>query len=292
MYKKKILLTGSGGMLGSRVFQELLLNPAYTVFTVGRVSRGENSFACDLSDPIAFADVLESVAPDIVIHCAANVNLGSCEREKAYTYGLHVLSSRLIASRKSIQRSIFISTDSVFDGLEGNYTEKSAVTPLNYYALTKALGEECFFNASHAALVIRTNIIGFNSPLNSSLFEWAWENLAAGKKITGYKNVFFNPLYVGTLAKIIIQLLNSSLTGVVHTGCREGLSKYEFIRKIAEVFELPLDNISGSELDVSEGEIRRPLNTILATRNVENLLGIEMPDITAELMAIKRDSRK
>lgn len=275
-------------MLGSRVFETLSNNPLYTVYSVGRSGTGKHHLACDLSDIRRFSKVLDELSPDVVVHCAANVNLENCEKEKDYTYKLHVAASRVISSNKHIKKSVFISTDSVFDGQKGRYKEEDFVGPLNYYALTKALAEESFLNAAHESVILRTNIFGFNRTLRSSLFEWAWHNLENNKQISGYRNVLFNPLYVGTLARIVEQLLENGALGLFHVGSAEGLSKYDFIVKIAEAFNFPQTLVKESVAE-NNGPVLRPLNTILDVSLIQSRYGITMPDINAELSQLFND---
>lgn len=294
MKAQKILITGATGMLGSKIWDELQQEGQANLFAVGRSASHHNSnfIACNLADPVAFRQILDELKPDVVIHSAANVNLNDCEKEKAYTYQLHVLASRVIASCKYIKKSIYISTDSVFDGITGNYREDDYVAPLNYYALTKALGEEAFANASHPSIVLRTNIFGFSKPLRSSLFEWAWANLNDNQVIAGYSNVFFNPLYVGSLAKIVNQLLHQEeATGILHVGTRHGLSKYEFISKVADIFNFSPSLIRSGLAD-NNGAIKRPMNTILNTDKVETEYKIAMPEIEQELLNLFQDFKR
>lgn len=273
-------------MLGYRVYKTITANTAHQVFTLGRSAfQHQNHIQCDIADGQALARILKDISPDYVVHCAANVNLESCEREKDYTYRLHVVSSRIIASDKNIARSIFISTDSVFDGKEGSYTEDKFVAPLNYYALTKALAEECFLNAAHPSVILRTNMFGFNNPVKQSLFEWAYSNLKKNVVISGFSNVYFNPLYIGTIAKIVEQLLMQEQTGLVHIGCKNGISKYEFLLKVATVFGFPHSLIQEVQAQ-NNNNIQRPFNTILSTQHFETISGRKPPDIDAELQQL------
>ena len=291
MHPIKILVTGATGMLGIRILKLLKSNPAYHVFSIGRSGSGSDHITCDITDIEVFAGIIEKLCPDYIVHCAANTDIQHCEKEKDYTYKLHVLTSRLIASCTNLKKSVFISTDSVFDGSKGDYKENDFIAPLNYYALTKALAEECFINASHPSIVLRTNMFGFNEPAKSSLFEWAWNSLNQGKEISGYNNVFFNPLYVGTIAQIIVAVLENDITGLLHIGSSEALSKYAFIQKIADIFDFPRALIKPFQAD-DKGVLKRPLNTTLNTQYFQETSGITLPDIDIELMKLAGDFKK
>jgi len=279
-------------MLGGRILKLLKSNPTYEVFSIGRSAlNGGNHVSCDISNIPAFTRVLKELSPDYIVHCAANVNLENCEKEKEYTYRLHVVTSRVIASSSNVKKSIFISTDSVFDGKIGNYKEDDFVSPLNYYALTKALAEESFLNARHPSIVIRTNMFGFNSPPGNSLFEWAWNSLNKGNEISGYSNIHFNPLYVGTIAKIVAYLLKDDLTGLLHIGCIEGLSKHSFILKVADLFDFPHSLIKSSYA-ANNGPISRPMNTILNVQAIQEKGIVVLPTIEEELAELNKDFRE
>jgi dTDP-4-dehydrorhamnose reductase len=286
-------LTGSTGMLGTHVYRRLLMNADLEILTIGRTrpAGDRNFYECDLTDIAAFSKIIDETKPECVIHCAANVNVNGCETDRDRTYRLHVETCAVLASRAFIKRNVFISTDSVFDGTKGNYVPTDTKNPLNYYALTKSMGEDKLLEAKNTALIIRTNIFGYRLPFQKSLFEWAYRSLKNGDKTPGFGNVRFNPLYVGTLAKLIAgtALSPSMQPGVYHFGCTDNISKFDFIHGLASAFNLDNSLIVKTTAANEIGGVRRPMDTTLETASSAKLAGISLPSFSQEMKSLSND---
>ncbi len=264
---QKILITGATGMLGSKIAEYLSKTEKYKVFVTGRksINNAYDYTQADLLNAEERNNLLHHVQPDVIVHCAANVNLNDCELNPENAYKIHVhTSEQLAAYNPENCKIIYISTDSVFDGNKKNYTEEDKPAPLNIYAETKFKGEHAVAETNFNHLILRTNIYGFNSAANNnSLFEWIYKNLSAGNAITGFTDIIFNPLYTGQVADIIINCLEKNLTGVFHAGCEEEISKYTFAKKIAGAFSLDKSLIQPGNSNSVSSTLKRPKNTTL-----------------------------
>lgn len=277
----RILISGSTGMLGSYVVRCLRSSShKFEVFTTSRKEiNGVNHFAADLTNKTEISRILREVQPEVIVHCAAIVNILKCEEDKEYANLVHVEVTDTLANFPSVREFIYISTDSVFDGQKGNYHENYHVNPLNYYAQTKYEGELVALKSNKKCAVLRTNIIGFNDPPGSSLFEWAIRNLLDNRSITGYENVYFNPLYCDDLASVIHDLMRIDYEpGVYHVGAKGGISKYEFLKYVKSSIAVDIGNVMVGKLENIPPKIIRPLNTILNTDRIDKL-GIILPSI-------------
>lgn len=279
---KKILLTGATGMLGNMLYKHLITrtDDAYHIFTLSTSAYplSSNHTILDLTDADALSSFLEQNSFDIAIQCAAFVNLNFCKSEPEKTHALHAFSTELIC--KSIPEVYYISTDSVFDGIEGNYIESDETAPVNAYAESKLEGEKKTLMYAKKPYVLRCNIFGFHEPaMKGSLFEWAYSELKNGKPVNGFSNVHFNPLYTGSLATMIGNFIeNENAAGIYHFGSAGKLSKYDFLLKVAQYFDFDASLITPLELEPFALGVRRPLNTTL---NVDKLSksGIHIPTI-------------
>lgn len=168
----RILVTGSNGMLGSDIVK-IFLNNNYKVFGIDKndnINNNINFYKMDLTNLIELKKVLRNINPDLIIHTAAFVDVNFCENNIQKAIDLHVVVTRILA--KFGCQMIYISTDSVFNGIKGNYTEDDIPDPLNVYARTKLLGEFATLSNNKKATVIRTNIFGFHKDkLRNSLAE-------------------------------------------------------------------------------------------------------------------------
>lgn len=289
----KILITGLSGMLGSAIYEVLSdSNSSNNFYGISRslsrkISDVELYFA-DLSQPSQIKGIEWCDDMDVVIHCAANVNLNDCEVFKSDTYNLHVIATRMLSEVFEKAKFIYISTDSVFGGNASWYSEEDYTYPQNFYAYTKFLGES-EIRASSKYLVLRMNMYGFSKGSSGkSLFEWGYNSLQRGKMINGFDNVIFNPLSIFQLADIIRELIHCETeNGIYHLGINEGVSKYDFLVKIAEVFNFDKRLIHRVSYEPENNEIRRPLNTTLSISKVSNYIDIKRFSLTSGLEEIK-----
>jgi dTDP-4-dehydrorhamnose reductase len=291
--KPKMLITGSTGMLGSHIFRFVTNLAGYEIHAIGRSNPQniKNFIACDLTNLSQFEITVDHLRPDFVIHCAANVNVNACENDRDRTYDLHVGTSAILASKPFIRQTILVSTDSVFNGKEGDYKPRDEKDPLNYYAITKSLAEDQFIKSSGNSVILRTNIFGCNTPLKGSLFEWAYKALRNQETISGFTNVFFNPLYVKSLAKFIVDSIVAKPVnpGIYHFGSADFISKFDFISLIASVFNFDHSLIKPIVANHEIGGVARALNTTLNTAETQNELGLKFPSVKQDLTSLYND---
>jgi dTDP-4-dehydrorhamnose reductase len=272
----KILLTGVTGMLGRQVYKTFK-NQKNIVLGIARnrknLELGNDIVIGDLTDKQFVKNIAISFNPDVVIHTAANVNVNSCDVDKKYTHLLNSESAGLLAKSCRDATFVYISTDAVYDGKIGNYDENSLTNPLNYYAISKLNGEKLVTDATNKAYIMRLNIYGFHNPTGQSLFEWAINNLRDGKEIVGFKNVFFNPLYTNQVAHIIEKTIIDQVPfGTYHLGADSYISKYDFLIKIAERFNLDKSLIDGVNVNNNSMGVVRAMNTTIKNNKIKLFL--------------------
>lgn len=275
----KTLITGAYGLLGDKVVGQIAKDPAYKVIGLVRNEIFENNIkgveyvSVDLTDTIALNKMLKLLRPDLIIHCAANVNLVDCEINRKYTFDLHVSATKTLSACYGLKKFIYISTDSVFDGKTGDYNENSFTNPLNYYAKTKLDGENVALKSFDKTVVIRTNIYGLNSKLKNSLAEWALKNLKKKNEINGFTDVIFNPVSTNQLSNAIKKIAETPYTGIINVGSDKYISKFQFLAMIALESGENIDLVKSSKSESLHSSLQRPLNTTLNTANFEDRFG-------------------
>jgi len=164
------------------------------------------------------------------------------------TFFPHFLSK---LSLKNGYKFIHISTDCVFDGKKGNYSEKDAHTETGMYGVSKSLGEP------QLATIIRTSIIGENSNYQTGLLEWLIS--MKNKQVDGYKDHYWNGVTCLTLARIIDTIIDQNLywKGLRHIFSPDSISKHDLCKLISDTYCLDLDIRS-----VEKGYINRILTSI------------------------------
>jgi dTDP-4-dehydrorhamnose reductase len=273
----RILVTGASGLLGLNLC--LHLAEEHRVFGVVHTQKlVEPPFQTIdheiMNDPL-FESLIKKSKPDLLIHCAAMANVDLCESypEKAEQINA-ILPGNLAAMCKKLGiRFIHISTDAVFDGKMGDYTENDPPNPLSVYAQTKFKGENLVFAEFTDAIIARVNFYGYSLSGKRSLAEFFLNNLKAGKSINGFVDVMFCPLYVTDLVDTLMLMVAKELKGLYHVVSPESLSKYAFGVKIAEKFGLDKTHIQPKSVsEVGLLAARSPRLTL----KIEKLKAVEI----------------
>lgn len=276
IYVKNVLITGISGMLGMAVFRHFKQLNSYKIFGISRNKNFRLEGVEILNGDLTSKDFLYSIQSlkfNSIIHCSAEVNVNLCEIDKELAYKANVYATELLFSLLDSDNYIYISTDAVFDGKMGNYTEDSLVNPLSYYAETKLLGEEVVKNNTINHYILRTNIYGFNVQMKKSLFEWGYTELKDGKIINGFSNMYFNPMYVGQLAEIIEKIVASDIEyGIYNVATNEKISKYDFLLKIKKEFNFSEQEVNRIEFNQNDFVALRALNTTLDNSKIRIVL--------------------
>ena len=290
----RILITGASGLLGLNLALELCRQ--HTVFgTANQHTLHTDAFhgiQTDLLVPGALENLFEQTMPDWVIHCAALANLEACETDPALASQLNTELPRRLAqlctkTRRDVTRGgarlVHISTDAVFDGSRGNYTETDAPSPLGVYARTKLEGEWAVAEADPSAIIARVNLFGWSMGGRRSLAEFFFNNLSAGKQVKGFTDVIFCPLLANDMAHILVCMLELGLSGVYHTVGGECLSKYEFGVRLAKRFGLDPGLITPTSVQQGGLSAARAPNLSLRTEKLAAALGAPLPSLSPAL---------
>ena len=181
----------------------------------------------DLLDFDAVRREFQKDRPQLVIHCAAVSTIGGTEADPNRARRLNVEATRLLAELAAEVRFIFFSTDLVFDGRKGNYTEADSPNPLHLYGETKAAAEEIVLkNSRH--LVVRTSINGGVSRTGNRGFnEQLRLSLRAGKPMKLFTDEFRSPIPAVETARAVWELAGKSCTGIYHVAGAKRLSRWQ-----------------------------------------------------------------
>ena len=283
----RILITGASGLLGVNLALEAARG--HTVFGVVNTRQlNTDAFTvlqADLLESGAVDRVLDQAQPDWVIHCAALANLEACEQNPDLARELNTGLPRVLASRcrKGGARLLHVSTDAVFDGHRGGYTEEDAPNPVNLYARTKLQGERAVLEADPGAIVARVNLFGWSLSGERSLAEFFFNNLQAGNRIMGFTDVNFCPLLTNDLAQVFMHMLQKELQGLYHVVNPSCLSKYDFGVAIARKFGFDPALIAPTSVrDAGLGATRSPQLTLKIDKLIHDL-DATPPDISTSL---------
>lgn len=178
---------------------------------------------------------------------------------------------------------VHVSTDAVFDGLRGNYSETDAPNPVGVYSRTKLEGEQAVAETYPEAIIARVNLFGWSLSGDRSLAEFFFNHLSQGNRVMGFTDVYFCPLLANHMADILVDMLESNLSGIYHVVCPESLTKYDFGVRLAQRFGLDESLITPTAVSQAGLAARRSPNLTLRVDKLIRALGSKIPDITMGL---------
>lgn len=292
----RILVTGASGLLGTNLALEA--SRQHTVFGVTNKVRLTTSvftsLQADLLAPGSCQRLLNEIQPDWVINCAALADIDACERHPEQAEQLNSVVPAKLADyvARGGARLLHVSTDAVFDGKKGNYTELDPPNPLSVYAATKLKGEQAVLDANPQTLVARINLIGWSSGGKRSLAEYFFYNLRSGNLVNGFTDVFFCPLHANEVARIFLKLLALETKGLFHVVSSECLTKYDFSQRIAQKFKLDGNLVTPISVTKSGLAAERSTRLTLNTVKLEKTLGYPPPDTDSAINEFYDQFRK
>jgi len=283
-----ILVTGASGLLGvNLVTTARNMNRPVTGTCHRHVLHIPGVFMqpLDLTDLHATRQLIAKLRPEAIIHCAAVTDMDWCEDHPKETDLINVQTSAALAeiARELNAQFIYVSTDAVFDGHRGHYSEDDAPAPLSVYAKSKGRGEQEVLQRCSTALIVRVNIYGWNARPKQSLAEWMLDQLQTKRHLNGFVDVYFCPLLANDLAEILLAMLDRGLSGVYHVVGSERISKYEFGKRVAVTFGLDPDSVSPVRIAESKLRALRPRDVSLNTDKICRALGHPTPGVDAGL---------
>ena len=269
------LITGASGFLGANAVR--VLSPAHDV--VGLVRDVNASPWCDqkVTADLLAIDALEravhEVEPDVVLHCAALADHRLCETDEVLAMRVNAQASGVLAAAACAAGAAFvqISTDAVFSGDRGWYSEDEPVSPNSAYGRSKAAGEEAVLAAHPSAVIARTNFFGWSPSGHRSILEFFVREVGAGNQVPGFSDYTVTSLFVENVVESIERIVDAGESGVFHVVARDAMSKFDFGRLVAA--EFGLDDSLINESAVEGG----PKDLSLRSERLAGLRGAPMP---------------
>ncbi len=273
----KILISGASGLLGtalSKDFSEAGYK-VYSGFLTHKPKFG-TPIRINITDEREVYNIAKRLKPNVIINSAALTNVDTCETKKDLAWKINVDGTKnlLKYAEKTGAKFILISTDYVFDGEKGLYTEEDMPNPINFYGYTKLKAEEIVMRNYDNYLIVRTSVI--YGPIPSSgkknFALWIFENLKLGKKIKIIVDQWNSPTLNINLSKMILEAVEKDLSGIYHFAGNDRVSRYEFALEFASVFGLDKNLIEEIRMDEINWRARRPKDSSLNVSKAKKIL--------------------
>lgn len=302
----KLLVIGGSGLLGYKI-AELAAREHETFFTYNyRPATIENTtgLKLDKCDRTGTSEMIRKIKPDVVVDTAAQHNVDYCETHKEEAWKVNVEGTKNVVDgcRQAGAKMVFLSTDYVFDGTKGRYSEQDQPNPINYYGKTKLEAENLLKNAGIPTTIARTSVIyGWNpseiaglkssSGKSANFVIWALGKLKAGEEVKTVTDQYSSPTLADNLAEALLAIALSDEQGVYHTAGRSCLNRYDFTLKIAQVFGFNSDLIKPVTSEAFKQAAQRPMRCCLDVSKTEQTFNVKLLDAESGLHKMKTQSK-
>ena len=279
----KVLITGSNGLLGQKLLHKLREDKGINLIAI---SRGENRvsekngyiyFDLDITDNNAVEKVIVDQMPDVVINTAAMTNVDMCEDKKDACDALNVNAVQYLADacQEINAHLIHISTDFIFDGEDGPYTEEDKPNPLSYYGLSKLKSEQLLQVHMVKWTILRTIVVfGTGERLSKeNIVLWAKGALEKGDSLNIIDDQFRAPTLAEDLADACILAIKKTAYGIFNVSGKETMSIYEMVERIRKYYGLNNTNLNRISTSTLDQKAKRPPRTGFILNKAKSILG-------------------
>jgi dTDP-4-dehydrorhamnose reductase len=269
-------ITGATGLIGNYLVQTApRLAPRWRLRALTRDQ-------LDLLDADAVRREFQKDQPRLVIHCAAVSTVAAAQKNPDLARRVNVDVTAFLAGLAADIPFVLFSSDLVFDGRKGNYTEADAVNPLHIYGETKAAAEQIILkNSRHT--VVRTSLNGGASRAGNRGFNedlrLVWQT---GRSVNFFTDEFRCPIFAGETARAVWELVNQRRTGLFHVAGAEKLSRWQIGQLMAARWPQLNPKITPGSAKNFPGP-PRALDTSLNITKVQKVLSAPLPGLTGWL---------
>lgn len=289
---RKLMVTGYGGFVAGSTVWQALRDGGWDVYALSLIEAPEERehFHClqfDLCDAGKLKEVFHAVKPDAVVHTAALADIDYCQNNQADAERINVGVTRELAGlcADTGTKLIACSTDSVFDGRKGMYTEEDEPTPVNFYAETKAKTEQIVRDmvpngvVTRLSLVMGLPVLGAGNSFLAKTFD-AWKK---GEQTKFPENEIRTPADVITVGRAFLELAGGDFTGRLHLACSTRINRYEMACQIAERLGYSRDLVVATDSNAMPGRAPRPNDASLDNAKAKRVLKTPMQTLMSGL---------
>lgn len=282
---KKILITGSNGLLGQKLVELLRTKEDIEIVAT---ARGENRLpfsdgyeyrAMDITDRQQVIETIEQVKPTVVINTAAMTNVDQCEFEKdnCWKQNVNAVEYLVEACQKTGSFLLHVSTDFIFDGKNGPYAEDAEANPISFYGWSKLAGEMAVRSSNIRWAIARTVLVYgiVNDMSRSNIILWVKKSLEEGKNIKVVTDQWRTPTLAEDLAKGCYLIADKEVEGIFNISGKDFLTPYEMAIITADYFGLDKSLISEADSSTFTQPAKRPPRTGFDLSKSREMLGYE-----------------
>lgn len=280
----KLLITGANGLLGNKLVTQLENDPSWDVLAT---SRGESRLgqsrlryqSLDIEDRQQVLDTVAAFRPDVILHTAAMTHVDQCElnRDACWKANVEAVQHLIAAAEQHQAFLLHVSTDFIFSGEEGPYSEEATAAPVNFYGESKLEAERLVQQSKAAWAIARTVLVyGITDSLSrSNIILWVKSSLEAGKTIQVVDDQWRTPTLAEDLAAGCLLIAEKRATGIWNISGKDFLTPYEMALKTADFFQLDTSLITRADSSTFTQPAKRPPRTGFIIEKAQRTLGYQ-----------------
>jgi len=293
---RRVLITGSNGLLGQKITELLSQSRSYQLRLVS--SQEESVFTADtapytrvdISDRKQVMKVVEEFQPDTIVNTAALTNVDACEgnRERAWKVNVHGVENLVHAGKLAGSHIVQLSTDYVFDGKAGPYAEDDRPNPISYYGRTKLASENLLRTSEISHTIVRTMVLyGSARRVKPNFALWLAGELKAGRPVKVVSDQVGNPTLADDLAFGIAKVVELKKSGVYHIAGPDIVSRLAFARALAKTFQFDAALIKPQLTAALNQPAPRPLKSGFIILKAQVDLNLTMSGVESGLLILR-----
>lgn len=293
----RIVVTGANGLVGSRLAAQLL-EQGHSVVGLGRgpkrLPAAVEYRSVELTRETEVAEALAAAKPEVIVHTASMTNVDDCERNPLQAYAANGDASAFVAlgARKAGAHLIHVSTDYVFDGDAGPYSEEDIPNPRGIYALSKYAGEIAVRSLASSWAIARTAVVYGWPPAEKSNFgSWLVGALEKKQPVKLFVDQYVSPSLADNVAGMLAELAGKKATGIWNTCGSEVVNRVEYGQALCRVFGFDPALLQPSKMKDVNLPSPRPLKSGLKTAKAARELATQPLGLAASLERFHRAYR-
>ncbi len=294
MIKKRILIIGASGMLGQRCAKHFSSqeNVETLCADIGETIKFPNATYkyLDMTLRDEVKNLIFDFMPDAIVNASAYTNVDRSETERELAWKINVKGVEYLAEAAAAidAHLVHISSDYVFDGTKGPYTEVDKTEPVGYYGRTKFASENAVRISGVLGTIVRTNVLyGIIPSGRADFVRWVVDSIRNNKPIRIVSDQFNNPTFIDDLVKGIAAIIDLKKYGLYNLAGIEVLSRFDFTMRISKVFDLDTSLITKVTTDELNQPARRPLKSGLIILKAQTELGYKPMGLDESLQLMK-----
>ncbi len=277
---KKLLVIGGSGELGYQIIRNSDSWKTFSTYHSNSLNlKNIKSFKLDIANKNEVEDLITRLKPHVVIDCAvSDRSIKNIANENDKKIAIVKGALNIAHSCNKIGcRSVFISTDLVFDGKKGNYTESDTPNSLMSYGRYKAQMERELLELDYDLAVVRTSLIITLEPIGHQV-SWIVNSLNNNQALNLFVDEYRSPIFAQDLTRAILELSETDYRGIINIAGPEVLNRYDLGKKIANYFKLDINLLK--PVKAEHLDVKRPLNSTLDSTLAKNMLDAHLKPIS------------